>query len=103
MFAKLRNFNSTSHHDENEDDTSKYTYPDRCGKYKINKIRDLTVGVIVDFENGGVRTKPLFPSSRSSQMITFYFDNGCIMTIRTSGTEPKIKWYTEIRQLDKSK
>ena len=36
-------------------------------------------------------------------MLTFYFDNGCILTIRTSGTEPKIKWYSEIRQLDKSK
>ena len=44
-----------------------------------------------------------FPSSKSSHMITFYFENGCVMTIRTSGTEPKIKWYTEIRQKDKSK
>lgn len=25
------------------------------------------------------------------------------MTIRTSGTEPKIKWYSEMKQLDKSK
>ncbi len=36
-------------------------------------------------------------------MVTFYFENGCILTIRTSGTEPKIKWYSEIRQLDKLK
>ena len=36
-------------------------------------------------------------------MITFYFDNGCVLTIRTSGTEPKIKWYSEIRQLDMTK
>ena len=28
-------------------------------------------------------------------MITFTFDNGCIATMRTSGTEPKIKYYTE--------
>jgi phosphomannomutase len=31
-------------------------------------------------------------------MITFYFENGCEITIRASGTEPKIKWYSEIRK-----
>jgi len=31
-------------------------------------------------------------------MITFYFDNGSVITIRASGTEPKIKWYSEIRK-----
>ena len=36
-------------------------------------------------------------------MITFYFENGCILTLRTSGTEPKIKWYSEIRQTDMAK
>jgi len=30
-------------------------------------------------------------------MITFYFENGLEITIRTSGTEPKIKFYTELR------
>ena len=29
------------------------------------------------------------------QMITFYFENGSVLTMRTSGTEPKIKYYTE--------
>ena len=28
-------------------------------------------------------------------MITFTFENGCVATLRTSGTEPKIKYYTE--------
>lgn len=28
-------------------------------------------------------------------MLTFYFENGVVLTIRTSGTEPKIKYYTE--------
>ena len=36
-------------------------------------------------------------------MITFYFDNGCEMTIRASGTEPKIEWYSEIRKKYKHK
>lgn len=28
-------------------------------------------------------------------MLTFYLDNGVNVTIRTSGTEPKIKYYSE--------
>jgi len=36
-------------------------------------------------------------------MITFYFDNGSEITIRASGTEPKIKWYSEIRKIIKDK
>jgi phosphomannomutase len=36
-------------------------------------------------------------------MITFYFDNGCKITIRASGTEPKIKWYSEIRKKNNKK
>jgi len=36
-------------------------------------------------------------------MITFYFDNGSEITIRASGTEPKIKWYSEIRKKIKDK
>lgn len=38
----------------------------------------------------------ILPSSSSTQMITFYFENGCEATLRTSGTEPKVKYYTEI-------
>lgn len=29
-------------------------------------------------------------------MVTFNFDNGLIATLRTSGTEPKIKYYAEL-------
>lgn len=29
-------------------------------------------------------------------MITFTFSNGGVATMRTSGTEPKIKYYTEL-------
>ena len=28
-------------------------------------------------------------------MLTLYFKNGFVLTIRTSGTEPKIKYYAE--------
>lgn len=38
----------------------------------------------------------VLPVSKSSQMITFTFQNGCVATLRTSGTEPKIKYYAEM-------
>ena len=37
----------------------------------------------------------ILPVSTSSQMITFTFENSCVVTLRTSGTEPKIKYYSE--------
>lgn len=38
----------------------------------------------------------VLPTSKSSQMITFTFANGGVATMRTSGTEPKIKYYSEL-------
>lgn len=61
------------------------------GKYKIESIRDLTIGTDTSQPGG----KSLLPSSKSSQMITFTFENGTVITLRTSGTEPKIKYYSE--------
>jgi phosphoglucomutase/phosphopentomutase len=29
-------------------------------------------------------------------MLTFKLENGCVITLRTSGTEPKIKWHSEM-------
>ncbi|XP_029650022.1 phosphoglucomutase-2-like [Octopus sinensis] len=79
MFADLRNYQGTG------------TYPKSCGPYAISGIRDLTVGFDSNTEDG----VPLLPTSKSSHVITFTFDCGCIATLRTSGTEPKIKYYTE--------
>ncbi|CAF1380804.1 unnamed protein product [Adineta steineri] len=87
--------------DENEDkdgNSDEYVYPKACGNYKITGIRDLTVGIEADFRDEGKDTKPTLPCSSATQMITFYFDNGSEITIRASGTEPKIKWYSEIRK-----
>jgi len=61
------------------------------------------VGIEADFRGEGKDKKPMLPCSSSSQMITFYFDNGCEITIRASGTETKIKWYSEIRKKIKNK
>lgn len=82
MFESLRNFNNSN------------TYPESIleGKYKIINVRDLTTGYDSVQEDKRAR----LPCSKSSQMITFSFDNGFVVTLRTSGTEPKIKYYTEL-------
>ncbi|KAL5011630.1 hypothetical protein ScPMuIL_010181 [Solemya velum] len=79
MFAEIRNYQGTG------------KYPESCGPYKIRDVRDLTVG----YDSSQPNNKPVLPVSKSSQMMTFTFENGCVATIRTSGTEPKIKYYTE--------
>ncbi|XP_017552225.1 glucose 1,6-bisphosphate synthase isoform X2 [Pygocentrus nattereri] len=79
IFSHLRNFE-----EEN-------VYPETCGGYSIAHIRDVTTG----YDSSQPDKKSVLPMSKSSQMITFTFHNGIVATLRTSGTEPKIKYYTE--------
>lgn len=48
------------------------------------------------YDNTKPDNKATLPISKSSQMITFTFKNGLVTTLRTSGTEPKIKYYNEL-------
>ena len=59
---------------------------------KCVAVRDLTVG----YDSSKPDKKAVLPSSKVSPMITYYFDNGVSLTIRASGTEPKVKFYSEI-------
>eukprot|EP01130_Rhizamoeba_saxonica_P014261 TRINITY_DN6216_c0_g1_i1.p1 TRINITY_DN6216_c0_g1~~TRINITY_DN6216_c0_g1_i1.p1 ORF type:complete len:585 (+),score=123.78 TRINITY_DN6216_c0_g1_i1:30-1784(+) len=67
-------------------------YPESCGRFAITRIRDLTSP---GYDSGTHNNIPIFPVS-GSQMITFYFENGGIVTLRGSGTEPKLKYYCEL-------
>ncbi|KAK9540157.1 hypothetical protein VZT92_002626 [Zoarces viviparus] len=69
----------------------KDSYPTECGRFSISAVRDLTTG----YDSNQPGNKAILPTS-SSQMITFTFSNGGVATMRTSGTEPKIKYYTEL-------
>nr|CDS23113.1 phosphoglucomutase 2 [Echinococcus granulosus] len=80
MFERLRRMPGGGH------------YPFACGRFKVTGVRDLTV----DYDSSYPDKKARLPVSASSQMITFTFDNGAIVTLRTSGTEPKIKYYSEL-------
>lgn len=62
------------------------------GKYRVTSVRDLTTG----FDSSQTDKKALLPASKSTQMITFSYKNGAVITLRTSGTEPKIKYYAEM-------
>jgi phosphomannomutase len=59
---------------------------------KVLSIRDLGTGL----DTSRPDNKALLPVGTSSPMITFQLENCVTLTIRSSGTEPKIKWYSEI-------
>lgn len=64
--------------------------------FKITGVRDLTVGY--DCDTRTTDGKPELPLNLGGEMITYYFgDEEAQVTLRTSGTEPKIKWYSEMR------
>jgi len=67
-------------------------YPTNCGPYEIRYIRDLTTG----YDNSQANNVAILPVNKSIQMITVTFVNGCRATLRTSGTEPKVKYYAEM-------
>jgi phosphomannomutase len=63
------------------------------GKYVVTSVRDL---MTPGYDSSQPDQKAILPVSCSSQMITFTFENGLVATLRTSGTEPKIKYYAEL-------
>ncbi|SOV14759.1 phosphoglucomutase, putative [Plasmodium sp. gorilla clade G2] len=67
-------------------------YKTNLGSYKIIHIRDLTTG----YDSTTEDKKSLIAPTPDSQNITIHFENTAILTIRASGTEPKVKWYAEI-------
>ncbi|XP_026473532.1 phosphoglucomutase-2 [Ctenocephalides felis] len=83
IFARLRNFPGSKRSD-------KYPHEILNGKYEISRIQDLTTCY------DSLLKQPNLPCSKSSQIITFFFNNGFSVTLRTSGTEPKLKYYSEM-------
>jgi phosphomannomutase len=69
-------------------------YWSACAGSKIVAIKDVTMGYDSTTAEGDDSGK--LPTTPDSHMIMYEFENGCSVTLRTSGTEPKIKYYTEI-------
>jgi phosphomannomutase len=66
-------------------------YPKSIGGVKVLHVRDLATGL----DTREADRKARLPVSAASPMVTFYFEGGAVLTVRGSGTEPKIKWYCE--------
>ena len=64
------------------------------GSYEIEYIRDLGEP---GYDSSKPDKKPTLPTSKSSPMITLGFTNGCVAQFRASGTEPKFKFYIEMK------
>ncbi len=67
-------------------------YWKECAGQLVVSLIDVTKG----FDSSSADGTSTLPLTPDSHMIMFEFDNGCSVTLRTSGTEPKIKFYTEI-------
>ncbi|KAL0238851.1 hypothetical protein PCE1_004542 [Barthelona sp. PCE] len=70
------------------------TYLDNVNGVKVAHVSDL---MTPGYDNTTPDNKPTLPVSAAPNM-TFWFENDIRVTIRTSGTEPKVKWYSEIRR-----
>lgn len=64
--------------------------PETLGGLRVIKIRDIKTGEVWDTDKPQVRHKLDLPSS---DVIQWYLEDGTMVTVRPSGTEPKIKYY----------
>ncbi|CEP00129.1 unnamed protein product (mitochondrion) [Plasmodiophora brassicae] len=71
----------------------------RAGDYRphsstsVKSVRDVTRGLDSSQPDGRSR----LPAMPNDQMLTFAFADGTLVTLRNSGTEPKLKYYVECR------
>lgn len=101
IFARLGSFPEPHY----SSTVSSAAYPSGAASLPLTAVRDLTTGSAYDSETED--RKPVLPVS-GGNMITFKLGSAeegvqVVMTLRTSGTEPKIKYYIEGRGLDKDK
>lgn len=76
------------------DDFKRDGYPSSVAGYGIESIRYLGEP---GYDSLVADRKPTLATSKSSPMLTLRFKNGCVVQLRASGTEPKFKYYIEMR------
>lgn len=69
-------------------------YMTSVGGYEVESIRDLSYP---GYDSTTVDKRPTLPTSKSSPMMSIRFKNGCVAQFRGSGTEPKFKYYIELK------
>lgn len=88
IFSRIRHDPTTQ--EQNND--GHISYWKSCAGVAIQAIKDVTLG----YDSQAADLRSDLPVTPDSHMIMFEFANGCSVTLRTSGTEPKIKFYTEM-------
>ena len=76
------------------DDFKRDGYPSSVAGYEVESIRYLGEP---GYDSLTADKKPKLATSKSSPMLTLRFKNGCVVQLRASGTEPKFKYYIEMR------
>ena len=61
-------------------------------------VRDLGTGLDTTQADG----KAVLPWTQGDMMVTFFFEGGGALTLRASATEPKLKYYLEIKRSDRA-
>jgi phosphoglucomutase len=69
------------------------SYINQFGRYTVTRIKDVSL----TYDSRKDRLPMDKAVSPSSEMITFELDDETVMTLRGSGTEPKLKYYIESR------
>ena len=70
------------------------TLRDVVTPYEIESFRDLGEPGYDSLQSD---KRPTLPTSKSAPMMTIRFTNGCVIQLRPSGTEPKFKFYIELK------
>jgi phosphomannomutase len=74
----------------------RFVHPKTGSVFEVKDVRDLHTG----YDSSTPDKKATLPTSTDSEMLTLTFTNGAAITIRTSGTEPKVKYYSELTGTD---
>jgi len=68
------------------------------GGVKVTGVRDLGTGLDTTQPDG----KAVLPWTQGDMMLTLFFAGGGALTLRASATEPKLKYYLEIKGSDRA-
>ncbi len=67
-------------------------YPREVGGHRVASVRDVPLGLDTREADGRSR----LPRVTDSFMVTLRFESGSTLTLRNSGTEPKLKFYFDV-------
>ncbi|XP_050347303.1 phosphopentomutase [Nymphalis io] len=93
IFSRIRNFHGPGQ------------YPKKVGSVDIISIKDFAAGVQIPEDGNGGRHLSMVGTGldgdyRSGEMVALQCAGGLRVVVRTSGTEPKVKYYSELVRRD---